>query len=56
MNKPHHRFSKSERQGLYRAISEWRDVRSRFLPDPIPPILLARLLRAAHQAPSVGLM
>jgi len=29
-------------------------MRSYFLPDPIPPAVLARLLRASHQAPSVG--
>ncbi|MCB2263641.1 MAG: 5,6-dimethylbenzimidazole synthase [Candidatus Thiosymbion ectosymbiont of Robbea hypermnestra] len=56
MNEPDNRFSESERQGLYRAIRERRDVRSQFLPDPIPPPVLARLLRAAHHAPSVGFM
>ena len=35
---------------------ERRDVRSEFLPDPIPDDVLARLLRAAHRAPSVGFM
>lgn len=49
-------FSESERQGLYRAIYERRDVRSQFLPDPIPADVLARLLQAAHHAPSVGFM
>jgi 5,6-dimethylbenzimidazole synthase len=47
-------FSEAERHGVYRAIFERRDVRSQFLPDPIPPELLARLLAAAHHAPSVG--
>lgn len=42
--------------GLYRAIHERRDVRSQFLPDPIPVDILARLLSAAHHAPSVGFM
>lgn len=51
-----HRFSATERQGLYRAIHERRDVRSQFLPDPIAPDLLERLLQAAHHAPSVGFM
>jgi 5,6-dimethylbenzimidazole synthase len=50
------RFSDSERKGLYRAIRERRDVRSQFLPDPIPPEVLVRLLQAAHYAPSVGFM
>lgn len=50
------RFSDDERQGLYRAIRERRDVRSQFLSDPVPPDVLARLLQAAHHAPSVGFM
>ncbi len=49
-------FSDDERAGLYRAIYERRDVRSQFLPDPIPVDVLARLLTAAHHAPSVGFM
>lgn len=53
MNK--HRFSDPECSGVYRAIAERRDMRH-FLPDPIAPELLARLLQAAHQAGSVGLM
>jgi 5,6-dimethylbenzimidazole synthase len=50
-----HRFNEQERTGVYRAIAERRDMRH-FLPDPIAPELLARLLLAAHQAGSVGLM
>lgn len=49
-------FTDAERQGLYRAIYERRDVRSQFLPDPVPADVLARLLQAAHHAPSVGFM
>ncbi len=49
-------FNTDEQQGLYRAIYERRDVRSQFLPDPIPDTVLARLLHAAHHAPSVGFM
>jgi 5,6-dimethylbenzimidazole synthase len=49
-------FSPSEREGLYRAIRERRDVRSQFLPDAVPADVLARLLQAAHHAPSVGFM
>ena len=41
---------------MYRAIHTRRDVRSEFLPQPVPPALLARLLMAAHHAPSVGFM
>jgi len=51
-----HRFSDGERRGVYRAMYERRDVRSQFLPDPIAPEVLARLLDAAHHAPSVGFM
>ncbi|MBS4050670.1 MAG: 5,6-dimethylbenzimidazole synthase [Methylomonas sp.] len=50
-----HRFSPEERAGVYRAIAERRDMRH-FLPDPVAPELLMRILRAAHQAGSVGLM
>jgi 5,6-dimethylbenzimidazole synthase len=49
-------FSIDERRGLYRAIHERRDVRSRFLPCPVPDPVLARVLNAAHHAPSVGFM
>jgi 5,6-dimethylbenzimidazole synthase len=49
-------FSTEERSGVYRAIRERRDVRSGFLPQPLPNALLLRLLESAHQAPSVGLM
>jgi len=45
-----------ERRGVYRAIHERRDVRSQFLPAQIPDEILARLLDAAHHAPSVGFM
>ena len=49
-------FSSPERAAVYRAIHERRDMR-RFLGDSqIPPEVLARLLQAAHAAPSVGLM
>lgn len=51
-----HRFTDEERRGVYRAIRERRDVRSQFLPKPIPDELLAGLLDAAHHAPSVGFM
>jgi 5,6-dimethylbenzimidazole synthase len=49
-------FSDDEKRGLYRAIYERRDVRSNFLPDPVPDEVLARILDAAHHAPSVGFM
>lgn len=56
MSDPNRPFSEDELAGLYRAIYERRDVRSQFLPDPIPRPVLARLLKAAHHAPSVGFM
>ncbi len=49
------RFTEQERSAVYRAMRERRDMRH-FLPDPMDPKILARLLAAAHQAPSVGLM
>jgi len=49
-------FSASERDAVYKCIFNRRDVRGQFLPDPIPDQVLARLLTAAHHAPSVGFM
>lgn len=49
-------FSNAEWRGVYRAIHERRDVRSQFLPRPIPGEVLGRILDAAHHAPSVGFM
>jgi 5,6-dimethylbenzimidazole synthase len=46
----------AEREGLYRAILTRRDTRGEFLPDPVPDDVLARILTAAHYAPSVGFM
>jgi 5,6-dimethylbenzimidazole synthase len=49
-------FSSVEREAVYRCILNRRDVRGQFLPDAIPDAVLARLLDAAHHAPSVGFM
>jgi 5,6-dimethylbenzimidazole synthase len=49
-------FSPEERQGVYRAIYERRDIRSQFIADPVPDAVLGRLLDAAHHGPSVGFM
>jgi 5,6-dimethylbenzimidazole synthase len=49
-------FTREERAAVYRAIFTRRDVRSQFLPDPIPDEILAQVLTAAHHAPSVGFM
>lgn len=50
-----HRYSDAERDAVYRVIAERRDMRH-FLPDTIPDEVMRRVLHAAHQAPSVGLM
>lgn len=50
------RFSEAEREAVYRAIFERRDVRRNFLPTPIPDQVLTRVLTAAHHAGSVGFM
>jgi 5,6-dimethylbenzimidazole synthase len=55
MEKPQAGFGAVEKAGLYRAIFERRDMR-RFLPEPVPEPVLARILDAAHHAPSVGFM
>lgn len=47
-------FTDEERGGLYKAIRTRRDVRTRFNGKPVPAERLARILHAAHQAPSVG--
>ena len=49
-------FSAGERDAVYKCIFNRRDVRGQFLPDPIPDAVLARILNAAHHAPSVGFM
>ncbi|WP_338919990.1 5,6-dimethylbenzimidazole synthase [Pseudomonas silesiensis] len=48
-------FSEVEREAVYRVIAERRDMRH-FTGGTVAPDLLRRLLEAAHQAPSVGLM
>jgi 5,6-dimethylbenzimidazole synthase len=50
-----HQFTESEIATVYRVIAERRDMRH-FLPTPVDPETLTRILQAAHQAPSVGLM
>lgn len=49
-------FDTAAQDAVYRAIFTRRDVRSHFLPDPFDDEVLARLLMAAHHAPSVGFM
>jgi 5,6-dimethylbenzimidazole synthase len=49
-------FSGDERAVIYRCITERRDVRRNFLPDPVPDAVLGRVLAAGHAAPSVGFL
>ena len=49
-------FEAAARAAVYRAIFTRRDVRSHFIPEPLDDSVLARLLLAAHHAPSVGYM
>jgi len=49
-------FDEAARDAVYRAIFNRRDIRGQFLPRPVPDEILARLLIAAHHAPSVGYM
>jgi 5,6-dimethylbenzimidazole synthase len=50
-----HAFPQPDRDAVYRAIAERRDMRH-FCGGTVPDETLRRLLEAAHQAPSVGLM
>ncbi|HEY6882976.1 MAG TPA: nitroreductase family protein, partial [Nitrososphaeraceae archaeon] len=47
-------FTNCEKEGLYKAIFLRRDIRSNFINKEIPNKVLARILNAAHHAPSVG--
>lgn len=49
-------YSDTERAAVYRVMAERRDMRH-FVPNShVPEDVLRRILEAAHQAPSVGLM
>ncbi len=50
-----HRFAGADREAVYRAIHQRRDVRH-FRTDPVDDALVYRVLAAAHRAPSVGFM
>jgi len=41
---------------VYKTIFSRRDVRGQFKTDPVPDEVLARIIQAAHHAPSVGFM
>jgi 5,6-dimethylbenzimidazole synthase len=51
-----HAFSDAERRAVYRAIFSRRDMRRFITGTTVPTDVLARILAAAHAAPSVGLM
>ncbi|WP_369818676.1 5,6-dimethylbenzimidazole synthase [Acidovorax sp. Leaf160] len=51
----HPAYADGERAAVYRAIRERRDMRH-FAGGQVAPDVLARLLAAAHHAPSVGFM
>jgi 5,6-dimethylbenzimidazole synthase len=48
-------FAPAERDAVYRAIFERRDMRH-FAGGAVAPVVMRRLLTAAHHAPSVGFM
>jgi 5,6-dimethylbenzimidazole synthase len=52
---PLNAFDSADIAAVYKTIAMRRDMRH-FLPDPVDPALLQRLLAAAHCAPSVGYM
>lgn len=49
------KFTQPEIDAVYRAIAQRRDIRH-FIPGAVDDDVLLRLLTAAHQGPSVGLM
>lgn len=49
------RYSDNDIEAIYRVIEQRRDMRH-FTNEPVDKALLERLLKAAHFAPSVGLM
>lgn len=49
-------FERAAKAAVYRAIGARRDIRAQFTGASIPEPVLARILWAAHRAPSVGFM
>jgi 5,6-dimethylbenzimidazole synthase len=54
LNSSQNSFVQYEKDAVYKAIFSRRDVRTKFLNKKIPGNILARILNAAHHAPSVG--
>ena len=50
-----HAYTEAEQAAIYKVIAQRRDMRH-FLPTPVEPKTLQKILQAAHHAPSVGLM
>lgn len=49
-------FPDEQKEGVYQAIMQRRDIRAQFTDAPVSDELLDKILRAAHHAPSVGFM
>lgn len=49
-------FNAMEREHFYEVVAARRDMRHFMKNSPVQPAILGRILTAAHQAPSVGLM
>jgi len=49
-------FPAEQKEGVYQAIMQRRDIRAQFTDESVSDDLLDKLLRAAHHAPSVGFM
>ncbi|MBV1882163.1 MAG: 5,6-dimethylbenzimidazole synthase [Pseudomonadales bacterium] len=50
-----HSYTAEEKAAVYKAMAERRDMRH-FNGNPVEPAVFGRILKAAHMAPSVGLM
>ena len=49
-------FPDEQKEGVYKAIMQRRDIRAQFVDEPVSEEILEKVLRAAHHAPSVGFM
>ena len=49
-------FPDEQKEGVYQAIMQRRDIRGQFVDEPVSEEILEKILRAAHHAPSVGFM
>lgn len=53
--KSKHSYTEEEKQAIYKVIAERRDIRH-FNSEAVDEVTMAKILAAAHMAPSVGLM